>query len=62
MKQISPFKSFGDHEDIEFWAEAEDYSSVSCSRGSSVFQKDFYENSSELSSMKTSANARVEVP
>jgi hypothetical protein len=62
MKQISPFKAFGDHEDIEFWAEAEDYSSVSCSRGSSVFHKDFYEDSSELSSMKTSANACVEVP
>jgi hypothetical protein len=42
MKQISPFGEFGDPEDIEFWANSEDYSSVSCCRGSSVFHKDFY--------------------
>jgi hypothetical protein len=60
MAQIAPHKSFGDEEDIEFWANSEDYSSVSCSRGSSVFHKDFY--GSEMSSMATSPDARVHVP
>jgi hypothetical protein len=62
MGQIAPHKQFGDQEDIEFWANSEDYSSVSCCRGSSVFQQDFY--GSELSSTETSTDkcAWVQVP
>jgi hypothetical protein len=61
MKQIAPHKPFGDQEDIEFWANSEDYSSVSCCRGSSTFCKDFY-SSQRMSSMATSATSRVHVP
>jgi hypothetical protein len=60
MKQISPFEHFGDLDDIEFWANSEDYSSVSCCRGSSTFHKDFYD--SDFSSTETSTNACVQVP
>jgi hypothetical protein len=64
MKQIAPHKQFGDEEDIEFWANSEDYSSVSCCRGSSVFHKDFYgsEMASEMSSISTSTEYCVHVP
>jgi hypothetical protein len=64
MKQIAPHKPFGDQEDIEFWANSEDYSSVSCCRGSSVFHKDFYgsEDRIEMTSLTTSTDARVHVP
>jgi hypothetical protein len=60
MQQIAPFKPFADHEDIEFWANSEDYSSVSCCRGSSTFHKDFYD--SDLSSTETSEKTLVHVP
>jgi hypothetical protein len=64
MKQIAPHKQFGDAEDIEFWANSEDYSSVSCCRGSSVFQQDFYgsEVAAMGSSMATSTEYCVHVP
>jgi hypothetical protein len=66
MTQIAPHKEFADEEDIDFWANSEDYSSVSCCRGSSVFHKDFYDTSLSSSSLSssttTSAKAMVHVP
>jgi hypothetical protein len=62
MKQIAPHREYADHEDIEFWANSEDYSSVSCCRGSSVFHKDFYDSSFASPSVETSTNACVHVP